>query len=131
MLSTGEITAMIADLAGPDTDGSDADRIDRLTALERLKSAAAAAQARITDTFAASQRATLISNGTDSRDARRSVCAQIGLARRDSPHKGNRHVGLAHTLVHEMPGVLRALEKGETSEWRATLIARETAHLDQ
>ena len=57
------------------------------------------------------------------------MCAQIGLARRDSPHKGGRHVGLAATLVHEMPGVLRALQRGDTSEWRATIIARETAHL--
>ena len=57
------------------------------------------------------------------------MCAQIALARRDSPHKGNRHVGLAHTLVHEMPQVLHVLERGESSEWRATLIARETAHL--
>jgi hypothetical protein len=53
------------------------------------------------------------------------------LARRDSPHKGDRHVGLANTLVHEMPGVLRALERGDTSEWRVTLIARETAHLSK
>jgi hypothetical protein len=36
---------------------------------------------------------------------------------------------LARSLVHEMPGVLAVLERGEASEWRATLIARETAHL--
>jgi hypothetical protein len=53
------------------------------------------------------------------------------LARRDSPHKGSRHVGLAATLVHEMPGVLGALARGETSEWRCTIIARETAHLSR
>ena len=99
--------------------------------MEQLKSAAAAAQARFTDAFACSQRASLVEDGADARDARRSVCAQVALARRDSPHKGSRYVGLAATLVHEMPGVLRALERGETSEWRATVIARETAHLDK
>jgi hypothetical protein len=36
---------------------------------------------------------------------------------------------LARTLVDEMPGVLAVLERGEASEWRATIIARETAHL--
>jgi hypothetical protein len=36
---------------------------------------------------------------------------------------------LARTLVHEMPGVLAVLAAGEASEWRATIIARETAHL--
>lgn len=30
-----------------------------------------------------------------------------------------------------MPGVLAALERGETSEWRVTVIARETAHLSR
>src|SRR6185437_9287687 len=129
MLSTAEVTAMIADLATLNTNTTDKERIDAITALERLKSALTAAQARFTDAFACSQRASLVENGTDARDARRSVCAQVALARRDAPHKGGRHVGLAATLVHEMPGVLRALQRGETSEWRATVIARETAHL--
>src|SRR6476469_3703595 len=131
MLSIAEVTALIADLATLNTNTTDKERIDAITALERLKSALTAAQARITDAFACSQRASLVENGAAPRDARRSVCAQVALARRDSPHKGSRHVGLAHTLVHEMPGVLRALECGETSEWRATVIARETAHLDK
>src|SRR6478672_1442204 len=131
MSTPSQITAMIAELAALDIDISDSERISRLTELEQLKAAAAAAQARLTDEFACSQRATLVKNGADPRNARRSVRAQIALARRDAPHKGSRHVGLAHTLLHEMPGVLRALERGETSEWRATVIARETAHLDK
>jgi len=128
-MSTDAIAAVIATLAELDTNVSDAERIDRLTALERVKSAAAAAQARFTDAFNRSQLPTLVKGGADARDAQRSVCAQVGLARKDSPHKGGRHVGLAATLVHEMPGVLRALQRGETSEWRATVVARETAHL--
>src|SRR6476620_10155980 len=132
-MSTDAIAAVIAMLAELDTNVSDAERIDRLTALERVKSAVAvaAAQARVTDAFNRSQLPRLVEGGADARDARRSVCAQVALARRDSPHKGSRHVGLAATLVHEMPGVLHALERGETSEWRATVIARETAHLDK
>ena len=90
----------------------DAERIDELTALERVKSAAFARQARVTDAFARSQRARLVAAGSKPADISRSVCGQVGLARRDSPHKGNRHVGLARTLVHEMPGVLAVLQRG-------------------
>ena len=57
------------------------------------------------------------------------IAAQVGLARRDSPVKGARHLGLARALVGELPHTLAALSGGETSEWRATLIARETACL--
>ena len=131
MSSTEQAVAFIATLAALDTTGTDTDHIDELTALEALKAAISARQARITDAFVLSHRAKLIRAGSKSVDARRSVCAQIGLARRDSPHKGNRHVGLAATLVHELPLVLQALERGEGSEWRATLIARETAHLSK
>ena len=122
--------AFIAALASADIDDlPDADRIDELTALEQLKAAAFARQVRVTDAFARSQRARLLAAGSKAAEASRSVCGQVGLARRDSPHQGNRHVGLARTLVHEMPGVLAVLQRGGASEWRATLIARETAHL--
>jgi len=122
--------AFVAALAAAGLDElTDPERIDELTALERVKSAAFARQARVTDAFARSQRARLVEAGSKSADISRSVCGQVGLGRRDSAHKGNRHVGLARSLVHEMPGVLAVLERGEASEWRATLIARETAHL--
>ena len=56
-------------------------------------------------------------------------CAQIALARRESPAKGGRLLGLAKALVTEMPHTLAALETGQLNEWRATLLARETACL--
>jgi len=43
---------------------------------------------------------------------------------------GGRHLGLAKALVHEMPHTLSALERGTLSEWRATIIVRESACLD-
>jgi len=55
----------------------------------------------------------------------RGVAGEVALARRDSPARGGRHLGLAKALVHEMPHTLAALESGALSEWRATLIARE------
>ena len=114
-----------------DLDGAgltDPERIDALTALEELKSAAAAAQARVTVAFDASQRAECATEAQE-RECRRSVAAQVALARRESPHAGNRHLGAAHALVAEMPHTLSALTAGQVSEWRAQLMVRETATL--
>nr|BBX76851.1 hypothetical protein MFLOJ_06380 [Mycobacterium florentinum] len=60
----------------------------------------------------------------------RGVAGEIAQARRDSPARGARHLGVAKALVHEMPHTLAALESGALSEWRATLIVRESACLD-
>ncbi|GHJ57614.1 HNH endonuclease [Nocardioides sp. OK12] len=57
------------------------------------------------------------------------VASQVGLARRESPNRGARHLGLAKILVAEMPHTLAAMRAGWCSEWRATLLARETACL--
>jgi hypothetical protein len=58
------------------------------------------------------------------------VAGEVALARRDSPYRGNQHLGFAKALVYEMPHTLAALEAGLLSEWRATLIVRESACLD-
>ena len=60
----------------------------------------------------------------------RGVASEVALARRDSPARGDRHLGFAKALVHEMPHTLAALECGALSEWRATLIVKESACLD-
>jgi hypothetical protein len=58
------------------------------------------------------------------------LASEVGLARRESPKQGSRHLGFARALVHEMPHTLAALESGTLSEWRATLIVKESACLD-
>lgn len=122
--------AFLAALLSAPVDGvDDAARVDELAVLERVKGAVAARQARVTDAFAVSQRAVLGAVGVSPVEVSRSVCGQVALARRDSAARGNRHVGLARALVREMPGVLGVLARGETTEWQATVIVRETAHL--
>src|SRR4051794_28736495 len=106
---------------------TDAGRIELLGALEGLKAAAAAGQARITAAFAASQREALTAAGVPVGQQARSIGAQVALARRVSPRHGSQHLGLAQALVAELPATMAALTAGETSEWRATLVARETA----
>ena len=121
---------MFEDLLVVDPGADEESLITRIGALERLKSAAAAAQARAAAAFEAARLAAEDAAGVPSRRRGRGVAAEIALARRDSPVRGNRHLGFAKALVHEMPHTLAALEGGALSEWRATLIVRESACLD-
>ena len=113
-----------------DPEAGESALIAQITTLERLKSAAAAAQARAAAAFASARRAAETAAGIPSRRRGRGVAAEIALARHDSPARGSRHLGFGQALVHEMPHTLAALERGDLSEWRATLIVRESACLD-
>jgi hypothetical protein len=107
----------------------DADRVDQLRLLEEIKAATAAAQARVSVDLDSSQRRAQEAAGVPARKVGAGIAAQIALARRDSPHHGGRHLGLARALLAEMPHALTALTRGQISEWRATLLVRETACL--
>ena len=107
----------------------DAELIDRIRALEELKAAAAAAQARAAAAFDASQRRKQAEAGVRREDLGRGIASQIALARRESPSRGGRLLGFAKALTSEMPCTLQALAQGKISEWRATLLVRETACL--
>jgi hypothetical protein len=130
-LDTRTLAGWIDKLARLDRTVGDAERIDQIRLLEQLKSAAAAAQATVTADFCASQQAAQRAAGVPTELVGRGIAAQVALARRDSPFRAARHVGLAQALVHEMPATLDALRRGLTSEWRATVVARETACLSR
>jgi hypothetical protein len=104
--------------------------IERIAELERIKSAAAAGQARAAAALDTARRAAEAAAGVPAAQRGRGVASEIALARRDAPARGSRHLGFAKALVHEMPHTLEALECGALSEWRATLIVRESACLD-
>ena len=110
--------------------GFDADRLELIAVLEAAKAALAAAQARVTVAFDASQRAAQRAAGLPAARVGAGVAEQVALARRDSPARGSRHLGLAKALVHEMPHTQAALTAGELSEWRATLVVQATSILD-
>ena len=103
--------------------------INRIRVLEDEKSAAAAEQARLAVEFDLLQRRAQADAGVPADQIGAGVGAQIALARRESPAKGGRLLGLAKALVTEMPHTLAALETGQLNEWRATLLVRETACL--
>src|SRR6478609_4352158 len=81
--------------------GQDRDRIELLGALEAVKAACAAVQARVTADFVESQTSVALELADAERLAvgivsselqpglvRRSVCAQVALARREAPDRG-------------------------------------------
>ncbi|HET9420009.1 MAG TPA: DUF222 domain-containing protein [Nocardioides sp.] len=107
----------------------DGGRIDLIRALEELKSGAAAAQARVSVAFEASQRAAQAAAGVPAARQGRGVAGQVALARKESPHRGGRRLGAATAWLAEMPHTLAALESGQLTEWRAELMVRETALL--
>jgi len=118
-------------LAGVEPAGSGTDLLDQLDAMERLKSAAAATQARITTSFADTAEA----QAEEPPDGRRvppramSIGAEVALAVRTSPYAGEQRVLLSRRLCEDLPETLAALARGELSEDRAFAIAREVAHL--
>jgi hypothetical protein len=119
-----------AELAAVDPHADEATLIEQIADLERLKSAAAAGQARVTARLDQLRRADEAAAGLPKAKQGRGVASEVALARRDSPARGNRHLGFAKALVNEMPHTLAALERGALSEWPATLIVRESACLD-
>jgi len=124
-----DLTELIDAVNSLGADGSNAVLIDRISLLERLKSSCAAAQAMLTHSFVDSQTADGVARQVRPEQTRRSVAAQVALARRDSRHRGGRLVGLAAALVTDMPCTLSALRAGTTSQKRATLIVTEFACL--
>lgn len=113
LTKVGDLTAHLGTV---DASGMDASsRVDLVRALEVLKCAAEAAQAEVSADL-----------GDD-----RSAAAQVALARRESPHRGQRHLSLARVLRDELPCTRAAFRAGQITEWRATVIARETACLSR
>jgi hypothetical protein len=135
-------TAMLAELqtalAGASPAKTGAQRIERIRQIEQLKAALAAAQARECAAFAAGEHADQAGRAAESGRAAprrervdQSIAGQLGLARRCSPFQARRYLGWARILTTELPNTLAALQAGLTTEWRATLIARETGWLSR
>ncbi|KAA0024409.1 HNH endonuclease [Antrihabitans cavernicola] len=124
------VAALVGWLAGVGGDVDDGARIDLLRALEDVKAACVAAQAKTAADFEASRIALRAAAGVPKYRRNRGISSEIALARRDSPHRGSQHLGFAQAMV-DMPHTLALLERGLLNEWRATILVRETACLDR
>lgn len=123
------VQELISSVRGLRLASDSAGLIDQLRGLEDLKSAVAGIQARVAVAFDAAQRRAQSDAGVPAGELGQGVAAQIALARRESPSRGGRLLGLAKALVSEMPHTLAALDSGRLNEWRATLLVKETACL--
>ncbi|WP_420795267.1 DUF222 domain-containing protein [Janibacter hoylei] len=128
---------MLAELAAARPEGlSEADLLEVITLGEALKGSLAGVQARATARFVAERDARIGEqkqageiSAREATSRRRGSRCDVALARRCSPSQADRHVGLAKALVEDLPHTLQALTSGEVGEWRATIVARETACL--
>jgi hypothetical protein len=127
--TVGDLDLLLVALAQPSPAATDAERIDRIAVMERLKGALAAAQARETVAFKTSQLAAQKAAGVPKRRWAAGIVAQLGLARRESPAKTERLVTLADVLDSQLPNTAAALTAGVLSEHRALIVVRETSEL--
>lgn len=131
LTSASELAGLVGRLAGLSTDVDDAQRVDSIRQLEQVKAAAAAAQARMTAAFVASQRDEQAAAGVPAGRVGQGIAGQVALARRESPARAAKYAGWTTVLVGELPHTFTALQRGETTEWRAMLVARETIWLSR
>ncbi len=102
---------------------------DMLRALERLSCAATGLQAELTARLDDAVRRDEAARGLPQERQGRGVAAEVALARRESHHRGRQHLGLARVVVDEMPCTRRAWREGRITEWKAVILARESACL--
>jgi hypothetical protein len=107
----------------------DAGRFDLIRALEELVCTATAAQAAHAADLADSVEADHDDLGVPPARRGQGVGSIVARARRESPHRGQRHLGLARVVQRELPHTWAAWRAGRITEWRATVVARETACL--
>jgi uncharacterized protein DUF222/HNH endonuclease len=124
-----ELETLLASLGEPSPVADEATRLDRITAMEKVKGALAAAQARETVAFKESRLAERKAAGCRLGERGKGVGSEVALARREPPSRAGRLVGMADALVHEMPCTMAALSTGAVSEWRAMILVQETACL--
>ncbi|MEE6289076.1 DUF222 domain-containing protein [Georgenia sp. MJ173] len=136
----GRLAAVIAELrevlrhVTVDRDGvvvgvAEAEHVDVIRALEDLKATTAATQTVLTASFDRSRREREERDGVPAARRGRGVGIEVGLARRLSPYQGRRQLGLARSLVADMPHTLTALRDGDLNERRAGLVAGETREM--
>jgi Domain of unknown function (DUF222)/HNH endonuclease len=127
--TVAEIEAFVERLGDDPVGLDDAERIDRIAALESLTCASEAAQSETVADFVVSQRRAAADRGVPRERRDRGLADQVALARRVSPHRGLGDVALALALRTDLPHTRAAFRAGQIDSFKATLMVRETASL--
>lgn len=109
---------------------SGSDLVDLLGRLAVLVAAAEACAARTATELDRVRRAEESEAGIPAARRGRGVAAEVGLARRESAHRGRVMLGFGRILCTEMPHTLALLARGVLTPWRAMLLVKESACLD-
>ena len=114
------LLAAMGDLVAEADDASDAERVDRIAALERLKASVGAVQAAEIVRFGRSQVEAQRAGGVHPRRLGRGIADQIALACKTGPADGVRRLGNARALWFDLPSCLDLLDAraGSRSGWR-------------
>ena len=126
------IAAMRVELRAALESSADLDQaelVDAIGELETLGRSVSAAQASLTAELDRRLVQEQAAAGTRPGDLGKGVGEVVALARRESPHRGRRHLSLARIVPTELPHTWAAWQAGHIDEWTATVIARETACL--
>ncbi|NGN94976.1 DUF222 domain-containing protein [Nocardioides sp. KC13] len=116
-------------LDGPPPGASEGELVDWITRLEAVKCRAEAVQAEAAVRLEDAAWTRQAEAGVPARKLGEGVGSQVALARRVSPAKGAKLLGLAKILLTEMPHTFALMKAGLFSQWQATILARETACL--
>ncbi|WP_157237223.1 HNH endonuclease [Promicromonospora sukumoe] len=106
-----------------------AEWVDLLGELESVKNAITATQARLTVALDEATRADEARQSIRAERRGRGVPNQVSAALRVSPHAGAGFVSTSRVWVTQMPHTFAAMQAGVLSQWRATILVRETSHL--
>ncbi|MGZ8179656.1 hypothetical protein ACXVUM_17130 [Williamsia sp. SKLECPSW1] len=120
-----DVMAVLADLPAA---GDEAEAIDLISLAESVKAACAATQAEQTLRLQELRSAAEAERGVPVERRCRGLSAEVALARRVSGNAGGRYLGFARAMG-EMPNTFTRLREGSLSEWRATILVRETGYL--
>ncbi|MCS6711521.1 DUF222 domain-containing protein [Brachybacterium sp. EF45031] len=103
---------------------SDRDRIEAIAALEGLRGAVGALQARLQVAFRDAQVEQQREQGVRPEHLGRGIADQIALARRISPSQEQKHLDLNAVLVESLPQTLEHLASGTVHETAAHEVAK-------
>ncbi len=124
----GEIAELRARLLALDLEVAHAEIYSALRGLSDLSNTINAVQARLICAADASQSAADDAAEVP-QDRRRGITGRVSSALRESPRASQIAIGVAKTLVKEMPHTLAALTAGVLTPYRARLLVSETACL--
>jgi hypothetical protein len=108
---------------------TEAEAVDWIRGLEQVKAACAAAQALQTQALHTLRCDDEAARGVPASERGRGIAAEVALARSESPSRGSRELGVARALMDDMPSTRDALRRGEISEYKASLMVKETSWL--